>query len=644
MRRPLHPHRGSVVLVALCFAAVIGIALTGYIAVATHAMRTSNRGFYIQSAAQFAAMGLERSLQALNENSWTSWTNLSGGSLSSTDTDAKLSFSLTSSNYSTSGITGTIKARIYHRNASTYWSSTAAYTTADMVYHRGVWFQCISSVSAGGAPPHRNTTNWVSAPAVWNPAATYTRNSSTAGDIVIYGSAVYRCTASNSNQLPTDTTYWTSLSLADWSSSTNYVVGRVALYKGTVFRCIQVHSNQTPPNSTYWVGVPTIYAESSVTLPGSSQPIHTQFRAEIAPASLFPNAVAASTAVTLSAAAIIDSYDSNIPYDPTYPATAEPSNIVWSSSASYPVGAVVNSAGLLYRCIQANSNKTPASNAAYWVRPAGYSAVVTGGNTSSTAVTVTSARINGYVAAPSNTASPYAPRTSFGTSAVLTGSALSTVTPTTKVDNSRVIRNDFIPQFSINTPSTSGSTALPNTNATHNLGTAGASSPTVYYYNGNLNITDSRTYVINGPVQIVVNGYYYQSLNGGSAKIQITNNTSAKLEMFIAGDIAIYGNGIENLTYSPKTCAIYGTTTATAPDMSTTMPFYGVVYLPNGNFKVVGAQNLFGAFSAKNITFSAAAIMHYDTTLRTTAFTGADIPFAITSWRELIAPSEQLTL
>lgn len=639
MRRPLSSLRGSVVLVALCFVAVIGIALAGYIAVASQAMNVSNRSFYTHTATQFAEMGLERALYALNESTWTAtgWSDLTGGSVDAADIDAKFSETVANTKYGTSRVSGTIKARVYHRNVSTssssvFWSSTNAYTTANMVYHRGVWFQCISAVSAGGSAPQLDTSKWTSVPSTWNPAATYTSYSASSGDFVIYGSSAYRCIRTHSGQLPTNTNFWTSVSLANWVNSTTYTAGSLALYKGTVFRCLVAHSNQTPPNATYWAWPPVIYAEGTVTLPSSTKVIRTQIRAEFNPAPLFPNAAAGSTAVTFSAASIVDSYDSNLMN----------STDTWSSATAYVVGDVVRSGGIFYRCILANTNKTPASNASNWVQPAGYAAIVAGGNTGGTAVTLTSGRVNGYLAAPSNTASPYAPRTSTGTSAVVTGSAISTATPTTKIDTARVLRNPYIPQYSINTPSTSGATPLPMT--TTSLGTAGNPTPTVYYYNGNLNITDSRVYTVNGPVQIVISGYYYQSLNGGSAKIIITNNTSAKLEMFMTGDIAIYGGGIDNQTALPKNCVIFSTTTATAPDMSTTTPFYGVVYLPNGNFKVVGAQNLFGTFSAKNLTFSAAAMLHYDTSLRTTVFTGADTPYQITSWRELTLASEQLTL
>lgn len=737
MRRSSPNPRGSVVLVALCFTAVIGIALAGYIAVAVQAMRVSDRSFHSGTGSNFAEMGLERALQALNENTWTSWTNLSGGTLG-TSADAKLSISVANNKYGTSGISGTVKVRIYHRNASNSWSTNNTYTTADMVYHRGVWFQCIAAVSAGGSAPHLDTTKWASAPSVWNPAATYTSYSTTSGDVVIYGTSAYRCIRTHANQLPTNTNFWTSVTAAAWSSSTSYAAGSLALANGTVYRSISTHSNQTPPNSTYWAGAPVIYAEGSVTLPGSSKVIRTQLRAEYSPAPLFPNAAAATTAVTFSAASVVDSYDSNIAFP--YPVVAawvaataakpyfvgdfalsgttlyrciaqhtsnfpvtnttywSPQGGAWASSRVYYLGETVTYSSVTYRCIQQHTSaaanapsatstywaqnwlaptaSTPyyvgdivgylgnfyrciqqhttsqlpnATSSAYWAQPLGYSAAVAGGNTGGTAVTLTSARVNGYVAAPSNTASPYAPRTSLGTSAVVTGSAISTVTPTTKVDTARVTRNVYIPQFTISAPSTSGGTQLPDSNAVYTLGTSGATTPTVYYYNGNLNIADNRTYNIVGPVQIVISGYFYLGLNGGTAPLPImtisgTPSDKAKLEMFIGGDIAIYKGGIRNDTLLPKNCVIFSTTTATAPDMRTTTPFYGVVYVPNGSFKVVGAQQLFGAYSAKNLTFSAAAMLHYDTTLRTTVFTGADTPYQITSWRELTAVSEQLTL
>src|SRR5205814_1328894 len=57
-------------------------------------------------------------------------------------------------------------------------------------------------------------------------------------------------------------------------------------------------------------GAPVIYAEGTIAIPGSAS-IKTQLRAVVAPAPLFPNAVAAnSSTITANSGGTVDSYDS----------------------------------------------------------------------------------------------------------------------------------------------------------------------------------------------------------------------------------------------------------------------------------------------------------------------------------------------
>lgn len=74
----------------------------------------------------------------------------------------------------------------------------------------------------------------------WSSATTYA-----VGNVVKNNSNLYRCILAHSNQLPTNTTYWTQIATgAD----------------GGVYKCILAHSNQPPNNSTYW----TLVASSTV--------------------------------------------------------------------------------------------------------------------------------------------------------------------------------------------------------------------------------------------------------------------------------------------------------------------------------------------------------------------------------------------
>jgi hypothetical protein len=164
------------------------------------------------------------------------------------------------------------------------------------------------------------------------------------------------------------------------------------------------------------------------------------------------------------------------------------------------------------------------------------------------------------------------------------------------------------------------------------LGSPSDTSPRIYYSTG-LNLTSTTKIIIDGPVRLVVSGSFYIGLNGGSPSIGVSSNGT--LEVFAAVDIAIYGNGMNNQTLDPSRMVVYGTNTLTVPDMNTTVPFYGAIYTPNGNFTVAGNSTIYGSIVAKKVSFSGSApVVHYDVNLRNKVFTGVDTPYAISDWRE----------
>ncbi len=75
---PYKSNRGSVMLVALIFAAILAIALTSYLKLSLGAGKLANRSFYLNAAQNVADTGLERVLWALNHEviypSPTHWT------------------------------------------------------------------------------------------------------------------------------------------------------------------------------------------------------------------------------------------------------------------------------------------------------------------------------------------------------------------------------------------------------------------------------------------------------------------------------------------------------------------------------------------------------------------------------------------
>jgi hypothetical protein len=72
--KTMHAHsfqRGSVLITALLFAAIIAISLGSYIQLALSSAKLANRSFYANAGMNLADTGLEQSLWSLNNSSWT---------------------------------------------------------------------------------------------------------------------------------------------------------------------------------------------------------------------------------------------------------------------------------------------------------------------------------------------------------------------------------------------------------------------------------------------------------------------------------------------------------------------------------------------------------------------------------------------
>jgi hypothetical protein len=597
--------KGSVVLIALSCVTVLGLALAGFLALGNQAMKLSNRSYAKMVSKNLAEMGLERALRSYNANTFSSWT-LSG-------TTATKTLTITSSHYGNSGITASANVRVDHyldTRRATIWNAMTTYAANDYVWYQGVWYLCTTAPTSNQAPS--NTTYWKAAPDVWNPYASYQ-----IGNIALSGGSAYRCIVANANQAPPNATYWTAYSVAAWSSATTYAVDTVAYRGGMPYRCILANTNQVPPNSTYWLSAPVIYSEGVAVLPdGYSTTIKTQLRATLAPAPLFPNALAATAVVTLGTG-VVDSYNS--------------------------------------------------MTGAYGGSNIGSSAVLAGGNTGGTAVAITDVRVNGYLAAPSAATSPYGPQYSNSTSGIVTSTAAPTV-PATKIDPTRISRSPNIPQFdiqtvsgAINLPSPSSGSSLAYQSTT-NLGTAGA--VTVYnvsaswanasntsYYSGLYLNSASDIINITGRVILNVTGSYFGMGNG-----KITINTGSSLEVYFSTSTQMYfgtfgSGGIDNKTLDPSKLFIASNSATNTLNyhylQSTVLPFYGTIYMPNA-YLTVASNNIaiYGALSAKNINFTSVANFHYDTALRNAGSVGTfiDSPYRISEWRELTDATEHVVL
>lgn len=524
--------------------------------------------------------------------------------------------------YSTSAI-GTLPTNTTYwepalTSGTTAWSSGVNYNLGDTVYYSGTsqWYRCILAHTSSGSVTPTDTTRWTNAPLLsmaWDSGKQYASN-----DVVYYKGIWYLSQTSTNNygQNPaTATAYWSPTTSNLWDASTTYSAGSHRSYGGVWYRCLVGNTGRSPNDTTYWTptwsqssgvstGAAVIYAEGTVNIAGGAS-IKTQLRAALAPAPQFPNAVAATTTINANSGGTVDSYDSDL--------------------------------------------------GAYGGSNIGYSAVIAASNTSSTAITLSSTTVKGYLAAPSASTSPYAPLYSTG------GSVKGASSPASpSVDLTRISRSPYIPKFTTwpsgglasNWSTTPKGTALALATTTV-IGTPGAVTPSRYYYNGNLTLGSAsiNTLRIVGPVILYVNGDLTISNPSTTGKIEITSTGSAEIHVANELNVTSGGDGIISRNTSPEALIIICDTTSTSDNYYSegVNPLYGVIYVPNttstnGYYNNNNNTVIYGAISANKITYSGANLnVHYDTQIRYTTFGGLDQPYAISEWREL-SGSEQATM
>lgn len=118
-RWPRQTRRGSVLIVALLLAGIIGISLSSYLKLSITSLRAANRSFYSNSSVDYAEMGIERAMAnfyavtagTAAATAWSGWT------LNSTTKEATRTFSSSSSSsiYPHPGPDATAAVRVYVR-------------------------------------------------------------------------------------------------------------------------------------------------------------------------------------------------------------------------------------------------------------------------------------------------------------------------------------------------------------------------------------------------------------------------------------------------------------------------------------------------------------------------------------------------
>lgn len=103
--------RGSALLAALCFCAVLGIALASYMGVCSQTLQLSNRNSQGTHSLELAETGMEDALWALNKGDWSGWT-IDNGSSPKTATKILTGFSFGN------GVTGTATLTVENYDGS----------------------------------------------------------------------------------------------------------------------------------------------------------------------------------------------------------------------------------------------------------------------------------------------------------------------------------------------------------------------------------------------------------------------------------------------------------------------------------------------------------------------------------------------
>jgi Tfp pilus assembly protein PilV len=345
---------------------------------------------------------------------------------------------------------------------------------------------------------------------------------------------------------------------------------------------------------------PTITTNATVTLP-SGQTFKKSLQATTGPAPLFGNAIASSDSyVSFASQGTVDSWNSN-------------------------------SGTVAYSFTAGNQEN--------------YNAVVAGKtNGSSYGVVLTQATVKGYV-------STFGLPISYSTSGSPPAKVLGPSTAASvNVDPTRLGKSAFVPTtdvFSVTPPTVNVQTFSLISFLLNLLGgilnlPAGVDSckitdnwiidPVVLLFV----VVGQNNVTIDKPTKIIVDGNF---VIGGSGKLTIKSTGS--LQLFVTGDVTIGGEGIDNQTHDPKKLAIFCTSSSTTETLTYTTgnDFYGVIYCENKPIDIQQNATFYGALLSRQfVKFSGSATnptFHYDTSLRTTTFSGISTPYILKQVTEL---------
>jgi len=177
------------------------------------------------------------------------------------------------------------------------------------------------------------------------------------------------------------------------------------------------------------------------------------------------------------------------------------------------------------------------------------------------------------------------------------------------------------------------------------LGTAGATTPTIFYVTGDLSVLSSAdNLTINGPVIIRISGNL--TING-TGQIIINKGADAahngSAQIFVGGRLDIEGAGVDNKTKLPKNLATISTSSGSYADinyytaqLATSGAYYGVIYVPYGSLRlyaVYGSTTICGAVLAQTVDQGwGNGYFHYDLSLRDAVYPTLNTPYDVSQW------------
>jgi hypothetical protein len=355
---------------------------------------------------------------------------------------------------------------------------------------------------------------------------------------------------------------------------------------------------------------PTITSSATITLK-DGKTITKTLQATTQPAPLFGNAIASvNSFVSFVTSGTVDSWNSDPDNNPATPA------VPYTFAAGNPVNYAAVIAG------KADGTPPPAA---------------------SNGVILNQAQVNGYTA-------------TFGNSVLISASGMPpgrikgpTTSPLLNVDPTRLGSSAFIPAsgvFTVTRPATSGPYFGGLLGGLLNLLLKLLTDPStmdVYEVNGSLSVDGGAipllpllnpNMTIDRPIQLIVDG----DLSIGQlllTKGKIIITPTGSLQIFVAGDGTIGGNGIDNQTKDPSKLAIFFTNSSTTNSVkyTTNADFCGVIYSVNKPIDIQQNATFYGALlSGQSIRFTGSAtapVFHYDTALRNRRFKNVTTPYMI---------------